>query len=540
MTALDVERITTMPVQPPWEGWACPSGAPGRPLYPVQAAALHLLSTRPAPLGLIGAVAVGAGKTGIAWLAPTVVPCERPVIMTSPDLVPQMHRDRVAWAEHYDLHPATRVVPYSALSATSGASLLEDLQPDLLVLDEAHLLRHRSSARTRRVLRYARRNPSTRFVVMSGTLTSKSLYEMAHLLELALRGGTPTPLNDHVLRAWDAVISVEGEPSRDDTLMLRALLAWAGEDNPRRAFQKRLRCTPGVIATTEGAIGTSLLIRTVEVPGSAALVEAQRDLLWHWKTPDGRELAEASERGATLANLELGFHYVPVWPKTTPRLVQVAWTEARLEWQRTVNGYLQHGARQGMDSPALLARAAKHGRLHAAATATWEAWEAIRHSTLPPVPTPVWVDDSPLRRARARARGQFERALLVYRSKAVEEKLESLGYSVFGQGSDAPPDHLDFPAVSQHVHGKGKNLQAWDTMVVLEAPASGGAWEQLLGRIHRPGQTSDLCVVEVINGAKRLEKATEDAVYIEDTTGQKQKLGYCSWDAVELAGVRAP
>jgi len=154
------------------------------------------------------------------------------------------------------------------------------------------------------------------------------------------------------------------------------------------------------------------------------------------------------------------------------------------------------------------------------------------------------VDDTPLRRFLMRGLGLYDRALVVYKSQAVETWLRGMGFAVFGAGSDAPPDSEPFPAVSLSVHGRGKNLQAWPVMLVLEPPSSGLVWEQLLGRIHRPGQTADLCVAEVLNpgvlggGKGRLEKAREDAEYIEDTTGQKQKLGYANWDAVEMSATR--
>ena len=497
------------------------------PLRPTQGAALRALRDQPTPKGLIGSIGVGHGKTLIAFLAASVVSCARPVVLVPPALLPQAHRDLTTWRKRYRMHPALRVLSYSALSATSGGSLLGEHRPDLLIMDEAHLLRHRSSARTRRVLRYARRNPSTRFVALSGTLTAKSLYEMAHLLELALREETPCPLNDGTLRRWDAVVSVGGEATYEDRVSMRSLLRWAGTDNPREAFQARLRATPGVVATTDGALGTSLLVNRVEMPLPEAVIEALDTLTESWTLPDGRELVEASEKAHATRCLRLGFFYEQTWPNG----VDLDWLEARSSWSRVVSHYLSHGGREGMDSPALLARAAEAGRLQASARSAWEAWRETRKRP-GPTPTPVWVDDAPLRRALAYALDTHPRAVLVYQSRAVEERLEGLGWPTFGAGTDTPPADLDFPAVSLAVHGKGKNMQAWSRLVVLEAPTAGAVWEQLIGRVHRPGQVADLCVVDVVNGAHALWAAQTDAAYIEATTGQRQKLAYASWGDV--------
>ena len=491
----------------------------------VQGAALRCLSLQAPPKGLVGLIGVGHGKTLIALLAPSVVPCERPVVLVPPPLLPQAHRDMLVWGEHFPFHENLEVLPYSRLSATSGAHILDELKPDLVVLDEAHLLRHRTSARTRRVLRYARQNPSTRFVVLSGTLTGKRLYEMSHLMELALREDSPTPLHDMVLAQWDAVVGVDGEPTYEDKNSMQALLDWAGEDSPRRAFQQRLRSTPGIIATTEGAIGTSLLCRVIKTDMPPVVADAIKKLNDDWVLPDGTEIVEASAKALALRCLRMGFYYRAVWPDGEP---DEEWLRARSAWHRVVTHYLRYAGRAGLDSPALIEKHAREGRMNAAVQLAWGAWSKVKDRP-GPEPEAVWLDDRPLRAALAVALTEHPRAVIVYQSHAVEERLRTLGFDVYGAGTDTPKGTEDFPCVSLHVHGKGKNMQAWPNMVVLEPPASGAVWEQLMGRIHRPGQTADLCTVDVVNPGNSMWRAQEDAAYIQETTGQGQKLCYCSW-----------
>jgi hypothetical protein len=500
------------------------------PLRETQGAALRALADARPPKGLVGPIGVGHGKTLIAMLAASVVTPRpsRPVWLVPPPLLPQARRDLVQWGRRYRVNPALEVVPYSALSATSGSGLLDEYRPDLLVMDEAHLLRHRSSARTRRVLRYARRNPSTRFVALSGTLTAKSLYEMAHLLELCLRESTPAPLDDNTLRRWDSVVSVDGEPTHADRLSMSSLLRWAGTDDPREAFARRLRSTPGVVASGAGALGTSLLVQLVSTPLPEAIVEALDALEDTWTLPDGRELVSASEKALAARSLRIGFFQRHVWPNG----VDTEWLERRSAWASIVSSYLSHGGREGLDSPALLERAAEAGRLQRSTRVTWEAWKAVRDRP-GPESVPEWLDDTPLRHALAYTLDTHPRAIVFYQSKGVEDRLEALGFPTYGNGSDTPPPTVDFPCASIFVHGKGKNMQAWSRSVVLEPPTSGHVWEQLIGRTHRPGQAADLVIVDAVNAAHALWKARRDAEYIRGVTKTEQKLLFASYGAVK-------
>jgi hypothetical protein len=103
----------------------------------------------------------------------------------------------------------------------------------------------------------------------------------------------------------------------------------------------------------------------------------------------------------------------------------------------------------------------------------------------------------------------------------------------FGSGSDVPPGTLATPCLSIAVHGKGKNLQAWDQNLVLEPPSSGAKWEQLIGRTHRQGQSSKVVSLDVAvlsyHDTDKLKKAREEADYIATMTGQDQRLQIATW-----------
>ena len=83
-------------------------------------------------------------------------------------------------------------------------------------------------------------------------------------------------------------------------------------------------------------------------------------------------------------------------------------------------------------------------------------------------------------------------------------------------------------------HSEGRNLQKWHQNLVISCPPSGATWEQLIGRTHRDGQLAQKVTFDILLACDEQEKgfkqAILDARYIEDMTGQPQKLtGEISW-----------
>ena len=143
------------------------------------------------------------------------------------------------------------------------------------------------------------------------------------------------------------------------------------------------------------------------------------------------------------------------------------------------------------------------------------------------------------------ARKQEKPPIIWYEHKAVGEKLNQLGVPTFGAGMD-PPEREQLCALSRKAHGEGKNLQAWSNQVFLCPPVGAVAWEQTLGRTHRPDPARDVkdrppifayvyqhvdAYVEAIN------KARQGATYIQDTTDNEQKLLYCVYEDIKLRKV---
>lgn len=520
-------------------------GAP--PLRYVQAWALDAISQIGGWRGLFGSIGVGHGKTGICELAGTVAGARRPLLLIPPALRGQHARDREWWLRHYNYVPP-RVMTYGELSQPSASDALEEYQPDMIIADEAHSIRNRTAARTKRVLRYARAHPSTRFVLLSGTMSRKSLRDYAILAELALRDLSPLPLSFPAVDQWASVIDVDGVPDHNaldavwplvtlhrgeaDADALRRAEPVTRRAAAREGYQYRFRTTPGVITTSDASVGASIIL-SIRRPDLPAKVSSALSRLGDtWETPDGEEVIDALHMHRIASQLSAGFWYRWDWTfgGTRPDEPDHEWLEARREWHRELAHALRYASRTGHDSPALIARACQRGDGPPERIAAWRAWSAVRDRPVPPT-VPVWLDTFLIDDAISWATGR--RALIWYQSRAVGDALAARGIPVYGQGSDTPPEDLDVVALSIPVHHKGRNLQAWSDQLVIEPPASGATWEQLLGRTHRQGQVADEVTATIYGHTwafrRAIEQAIAEALYIEQTTGQKQKLNICAW-----------
>lgn len=483
-------------------------------LWAVQAQALA--DVYAAGGGLIGA-GVGHGKTLISMLAPVLMQSERPLLFVPASKVAEAKRDFASLSQHWQLRDIT-ILSYDALSQTKNATLLDRLAPDLIIADECQSFKAPARIRTKRFIRYMRSRPSTRFVGLSGTITRKTIKDFAHLLHLGLGDAAPVPKRWPTLQMWadalDADVPVWVRPSPGclpdlipDSTGLRDL------DHARESFRQRLALTQGVTLTADASIGISLEINHVYPDVPSEVSEALAQLLDTWCTPAGDELMHAVEVWRHARELACGFYYR--WEPRPPS----DWLEARAEWHRVVRRIISSGQ---LDSPLQVARSYPE---HPA----FLAWKAIedtyQYRNVPKflskflVPIvrdwiaehqgPVWVEHTAI-------------------GDMLQGELET---PYFGGGAKASTmilDHVGPCIASIAAHGTGKNLQWYHRALVVSAPPSGSSWEQLLGRLHRPGQRADKVVYDVLMHTPAMQDAwstaLEDARYMQSTTGQPQRI----------------
>jgi len=501
-------------------------------LRPVQLEALAELKRAN---GLVGLIGVGHGKTLIALLAATVIGAERPMLLCPPGLVDVVLAEAERFRDAFYIRGDLVIVPYSLLSRPEYATILDQIQPDLIIADEAHHLRRFESARTKRVLRYLAEHPECRFVALSGTLTNRSVRDYAHLAEGAIGDASPIPRHGAHLASWAACIDADGDPSDRDIARVQDLLdRWGCQDADtwrgcvRNAFRRRLAASPGVVLTEASSCDCSLIMRLVREPVvSPHLQRLMQQVYDEGATPDGeRVFASDDEAAVAVKQLALGFFYTWNW-HGADQSHRIDWLLARSEHNRCLRAVLKPGE-PGLDSPALVRQAveAHDERLPWWYLASLERWLEVEHLCNPSTRA-VWVDDAIVRHAAQWLAEQREPAILWYRDRAIGDKLRQLGLDVRGEG-DTPPRSPSPCALSIRAQGQGWNLQGWRLGRVIGAPSSGSVWEQLIGRTHRADQRADVVVCDVYahhgGELRALSRALSDARYVEQTTGQRTKL----------------
>jgi hypothetical protein len=387
------------------------------------------------------------------------------------------------------------------------------------LVHNCHRLKNPRAAVTRRVHRYIKEHPDTHFVALSGTLTRRTLMDFAHLAEWALGDGAPIPLQWPDLQEWCAALD-------EDSLVQGRFAPGAlevflypdefGLTALRRGVQRRITSTPGVVATEESPIDASLLIDdwwpSYQPPESVA--EATKRLHDDWETPDDVLLTSAADVWRHARELALGFYYK--WDPRPPDW----WLEPRREWSAFVRATLLRS--RTLDSEQQVAE------LHREAS-IYLKWAEVREHFKPNV-VPVWLDTAVM----SCVAGWVEQPGIVWvEHQAVADKLVEFGvpyYGRMGLNRFGQPieDAEGGIAASIEANKEGRNLQKYNRNLILSPPTTGQAWEQLLGRTHRDGQTADEVLVEVFFGCteniKAFFQAMNDARYQRDITGTPQKL----------------
>lgn len=497
--------------------------------------------------GLFAILEPGAGKTLITALAPVVVEAKRPLLLVPANLRSKtLDLDLPTLREHWQLPEHIRVLSYEELSRVKAADILDRGQFDLVIADECHRLRHKSAGVTRRVLRYFEERPATMFVGLSGSITKRSLRDYAHLLQLALRAGSPLPHRWSDLEDWaDCIDENVPDDVRPDPGALKVFCE-AG-DTVRQGYRRRLIYTAGIVTTQAPTVDAALNVFQAQVTVPDSVRQAFLLLRSSWEVGDedrGKEtISTALEFNRHAKELALGFFYRWRWPvvdqatrsvqghlpKCKPDCVtDHVWVNARRAWRQFVrrtikaSGTLAVGGRH-YDTELQVARGCLAGAL---TCDEYDSWRAVRKRTTPQTEA-VWVSDYAIDFALEWLASN-EKGIVWCEHQAVLERLRERGATCYGAGQNDIVHAKESCVASIAAHGTGKNLQAFHRNLFLSFPMSGASAEQVISRTHRSGQSEDEVECEVLlpclESWRSFEQARRDAAYIEATTGQRQKL----------------
>lgn len=186
------------------------------------------------------------------------------------------------------------VYPMSLMSRPSAEEELGLLAPDLVIVDEAHALRYPRAATVKRFVRLMH-TTKAQFAAFSGTMARRSLMDYWHLILLALGENCPLPRQKAEVDFWASCIDSVGrewevENQEENQSSLEPLREWTIErvrrsqvravdvggpltpnsQGYRRAFKIRRDTCPGVVASSETALGASLRVLPAPVPTPAS------------------------------------------------------------------------------------------------------------------------------------------------------------------------------------------------------------------------------------------------------------------------------
>lgn len=492
-------------------------------LRPVQAAALAAIH---ASGGLLGFIGVGEGKTLISYLAPLVLEAKRPILIVPAKLREKTRRDFQALLPHWHPHRGYKVISYEKLGRAKWHDLLDHIQPDLIVCDEAHRLKNRRAAVTRRVERYLQENDHCAFVAMSGTLTSRSLTDFGHLAMWALAERTPLPRGREELKRWSRAVDEKVKQRVHPGVLMELVDGELTLQSVRAGVARRIHESPGVIHTPLAGVDSSLIMEGFSVKLPPTVEPYLDDLVSRYIAPNGEECTPADVWRVS-RQLVLGFYYR--WDPPPP----APWLRARNAWWRFVRETLERDLPE-LDSELRIAQAIDRAIDHGAKPQGAEelvAWRNVRHIYTPNV-VPTWVSQEPLKQILARVP---KRPTLIWvEHVAVGKWFERQGIPYHhNQGLDATRTYVEDRegqtiALSVNANAEGRNLQAWDHNLVTTFPSSGRVAEQLIGRTHRKGQTADEVTFDVHIGHPKVYEgflqAYRDAQYQHAMTQSPQKL----------------
>ena len=525
---------------------------------------------------LVGALGVGEGKTLASYAIASIAYRSgiKKIIYTCPSNVynqstdtdlswartkisipfPVFHLGNKSLAQRQTISTGGRdglyTIPGSLFSASDGEALLYNISPGLVIIDECHAYKNYSAARTRRLMKFFEaRKPQ--LVMLSGTITRRSLMDYWHLMTHALGMNSPLPLVRHLLESWASVLDAkQDEQTSHDYSLLDPLVDWAHLNFPnlsidksrtgyREAFKIRKSTAPGVVESTTSTLGVSLAIHNKPIEDYKKATNWEvieffvNKIENEWITPSGDEIECALLKWRWLYELCSGFYNKLVWPspEELKNKKQVSLEAASESLDRA---YDQHVANQayakelrkflldehirGLDTPKLVGLEFSRNGNKNLPTYLFDLWKAQKDLEFIDMPKrisePVRVCDFKIVDVCRWAKNEVpkgEGGLVWYFNRGIGvwiyEYLTHYGFDALF--CPAGPEFNDIVrdtanknkliVASITAHGTGKNLQHHKNQYIVQWPRSASAAEQMLGRTHRHGQEADNLIVRTNN-----------------------------------------
>lgn len=375
---------------------------------------------------------------------------------------------------------------------------------------------------------------------------------------------------------------------------LKPLLAWARDYFPsyidrmqdnvegaRTAFQARLTTAPGVVATGDANIGVTLTVNNrwaeecpwtkhpEQVPGWDNLQELIKRVDVECMTPNGDPISHALHKHKWLDELSAGFYNALEWPKPdvfakrrgldpgmSEKIIQGAIDhhEAVKEYNKALRTWFGMKHRPGLDTPFLVGRdLSMHGGRNCG-EGLFQAWKKaqdLKFDGMPErdgygvriCPFKVWAAVEWAREFTTKGRGGI---IWVDNKEMGRWVFEGLTQGGVDHALHCPAGDKNSAAIldqnnkqrcivaSIDGHGTGKNLQFHQNQLIVQWPRNAKMAQQLLGRLHRQRQSATELYAHTLRmtpfDKMNFAACLVDAVYIQQTTGDRQKIVTADYD----------
>lgn len=522
---LEFDRVASLPrrrltqaiaeaaVGPMTERFLCP-GASAR-LLPWQAYSIaEAVVNGGAFLGL----PVGFGKTLLGALVFAACDARRGLLVTS--LGDKTYADyssyRGVWRTD---HVPIRITSREILQRENHARLLEEYQPDVIVIDEADDFANPTASATVRLDRYRRNNPDAIYVAMTGTPARKSLMNYWHILCWCLPTAAPVPFTEAEARMWAAALDVNVGTGRVAPgplgPTLKAARAW---------YSQRLVETPGVIIVDGDSCSAPLTFRMRLAREDRVLDAAYERFLKEDESPGGVPVGDPLSRWLLDGMLGLGVY--PIWDPPPPE----EWRIARRAVARFVRERCASSQRGHKPLETEL-QVLRHYHDHP----TVREWLRVKPMFDDARRKYIWITDSAIHSVQDWLAELDTPGVVWTGSVEFGERLaHATGLDYYGpQGRTAtgmqlhaaPPDRSLI--ASWKANKKGYNLQAWRRQLITMPPQSAKWLEQIAGRAHRQGQDEHVIVDILVTSGGTLDlfaALLEEARGVKETTTLTQKV----------------
>jgi hypothetical protein len=492
-------------------------------LWPNQAVALETLHDHN---GVFISSDVGSGKTLMSWLAGAVMGSERTAIVVPSALRDdKTPREFAELAEHWEGPKDYKIFGYQGIGTISGAKVLEEYAPDLIVLDEVHFIKNVNAARTKRILRYIVQNEPT-VMCMTGTDISGSLMDLHHLLLISLGPSkSPLPAWPDEAHTWARSVD-EGVETRTRPGALARFLPEGVKPSLRsirKAVGRRIYESEGVVQFGGMRIGSSISMDFKDHALGEETDAKIRDMIDTKIGPDGQEITPM-DIYRHMRTMVLGFYH-----EWEPRPSDL-WFETRRTWNGLVSDVLLL-ADANLDSELRIKNAIRRNEMQPYYLQILKDWEA-QNENFEVKSEPRWISDEPLLNI---AKDVKDGSIVWVEHREAGRKMsEILGVPYFGQkGLDTKGNYIEDASgtivASIKANITGRNLQhKWHRNAIVTPPPDAETWQQLLGRMHRPLQLNKIVFADVFLGHEIIQghfaRALRGAKFLEDIRGKPQKL----------------